>query len=132
MTSEGNTMKNDTFDERREKARRVRENLEPKLVAYMNGLHIAEKDYNMAVEYALLLDSSEMVKDYLDDITSPGLKLLAQAYISLFDNPLSYEFKKLNISKLIETCIQEDHHKEVQKVILSALQEALRKNTEKR
>ena len=39
-------MKNDTFDERREKARRVRENLEPKLVAYMNGLHIAEKDYN--------------------------------------------------------------------------------------
>lgn len=94
-------------------------------------INIAEKDYNMAVEYALLLDSSEMVKDYLDDITSPGLKLLAQAYISLFDNPLSYEFKKLNISKLIETCIQEDHQKEVQKVILSALQEALRKNAEK-
>lgn len=94
-------------------------------------INIAEKDYNMAAEYALLLNSSEMVKDYLDDITSPGLKLLAESYISLIENPLSYEFKKLNISNLIETCIQEDHQKEVQKVILSTLQEALRINAEK-
>jgi hypothetical protein len=36
------------FEERREKVRKVKENLEPKLVAYMDSLHISDKGYPRA------------------------------------------------------------------------------------
>ena len=45
-------MKNDTFDERREKARRVRENLEPKLVAYIPSPRLGAENFHFRRKFS--------------------------------------------------------------------------------
>ena len=95
------------------------------------GIAIEDKDYDKAIQFALLLDSTERITDYLNDITSQDLKTLAEVYVCLKQDPLNYRFKNINISGLIEKCIPEDTYREqIQKVMLSSLHNALRIHTE--
>ena len=90
-----------------------------------------DKDYDKAIQFALLLDSTERITDYLNDITSQDLKTLAEVYVCLKQDPMNYRFKNINISGLIEKCIPEDTYREqIQKVMLSSLHNALRIHTE--
>ncbi len=96
------------------------------------GIAIEDKDYDKAVKYAILLDSVEKVSVYLNDITLPELKTLAEAYICLKSDPSNYSFRNINISKLIEKSISEDKYRgEIQKILLSSLGEALKIYREK-
>ena len=91
------------------------------------GIAIKDKDYDRAIQYAILLDSAEKITDYLNDITSPELKTLTEVYVCLKKDPLNYRFRNINISGLIENCIQEDgYREEIQKILLGSLNNALK------
>lgn len=94
------------------------------------GIAKNEKNYDKAIKFALLLDSTERITDYLNDIASPELKTLAEAYVCLKKDPMNYKFRNLNISRLIEKCISDNSDREnIQKVLLSSLRNALRIHT---
>ena len=86
---------------------------------------LEEKNYDLAVIYGLVLDSPSMISDYLADVKSPGLEKLAGAYACLKNNPDQYEYRRINISMLIRTCIPDELQGEAQVVLLNALRNAL-------
>ena len=88
-------------------------------------ISIEDKDYDTAVVYGIILNSPEMISDYLDDVKSTDLEQLARAYICLKNDPLNYAFRQINLSKLIESCIPDDLQKEAQYVLLSSLRDAM-------
>ena len=91
-------------------------------------ISIEDKDYDTAVVYGIMLNSPDMISDYLDDVKSTDLEQLASAYICLQNDPLNYAFKQINLSKLIESCIPDDLQKQVQHVLLSSLRDAMYKH----
>ncbi len=85
---------------------------------------IEEKEFDRAVVYAILLDAPEMISEYLSDVESPELEFLARAYIRLKNEPEKYDFRKANLSRLIQTCIPEDMQPAVTGIILGTLRTA--------
>ena len=66
-----------------------------------------------------------MISNYLADVNSAELKKLAESYICLKDEPLRYEYRRCNISRLVSLCVPNALLREVQGALLHTLRDAL-------
>ena len=99
---------------------------------YRCKYHIAikKKNYNRAMEYALLLKKPDLCFDYLKDITSPDMKKMIDIYISLTEDPLNCDLRESNINELVESCVQPENINIARDILLKVLQDALMENVD--